>query len=79
MGRDGAVRPAQMVLRTPLVDEIALWVIEQRPILNTTVSLSLDLGVEFLLHLGFDGLPRESMSAVTAVSRCRVSGPMSAY
>ena len=53
MGRDGAVRPAQMVLRTPLVDEIALWVIEQRPILNTTVSLSLDLGVEFLMDLGF--------------------------
>jgi hypothetical protein len=28
-------------------------VIEQRPILNTTGSLSPDLGVEFLLDLGF--------------------------
>jgi len=34
-------------------DEIAIAAIEQRPILNTTGSLSLDLGVEFLLDLGF--------------------------
>src|SRR6266478_6550701 len=34
-------------------DEIAIAVIEQRPILNTTGSLSLDLGVEFLMDLGF--------------------------
>ena len=34
-------------------DEIAIAVIEQRPILNTTGSLSLDLGVEFLIDLGF--------------------------
>ena len=30
--------------------------IEQRPILNTTGSLSLDLGTEFLLDLGFGEL-----------------------
>ena len=34
-------------------DKIAIAVIEQRPILNTTGSLSLDLGVEFLLDLDF--------------------------
>jgi hypothetical protein len=34
-------------------NEIAIAVIEQRPILNTTGSLSLDLGVEFLMDLGF--------------------------
>jgi hypothetical protein len=34
-------------------DKIAISVIEQRPILNTAGSLSLDLGVEFLLGLGF--------------------------
>src|SRR5947209_4816600 len=34
-------------------DKIAIAVIEQRPILNTTGSLSLDLGVEFLLDLRF--------------------------
>jgi hypothetical protein len=33
-------------------DKIAIAVIEQRPILKTTGSLSLDLGVEFLLDLG---------------------------
>jgi len=33
-------------------DEIAIAVIEQRPILNTMGSLSFDLGVEFLLDLG---------------------------
>src|ERR1700747_1586132 len=33
--------------------EIAIAVIEQRPILNTTGSLSFDLGVEFLMDLGF--------------------------
>lgn len=33
-------------------DEIAIAVIEQRPILNTAGSLSLDLGVEFLMDLG---------------------------
>ena len=32
--------------------KIAIAVIEQRPILNTAGSLSLDLGVEFLLDLG---------------------------
>src|SRR5712671_4605139 len=34
-------------------DKIAIAAIKQRPILNTTGSLSLDLGVEFLLDLGF--------------------------
>jgi hypothetical protein len=34
-------------------DEIAIAVIEQRPILNTIGFLSLDLGVEFLFDLGF--------------------------
>jgi len=33
--------------------EIAIAVVEQRPILNTTGSLSLDLGTEFLMDLGF--------------------------
>jgi len=34
-------------------DEIAIAVIEQRPILDTTGSLSPDLGAEFLMDLGF--------------------------
>ena len=34
-------------------DEIASAVIEQRPILNTTGFLSLDLGAEFPMDLGF--------------------------
>jgi hypothetical protein len=34
-------------------DEIAIAVIEERPILDATGSLSLDLRVEFLLDLGF--------------------------
>jgi hypothetical protein len=37
-------------------DEIAIAVIEQRPILNSTRFLSLDLGVEFLLDFGFSEL-----------------------
>jgi hypothetical protein len=49
-------------------DEIAIAVIEQRPILNTTGSLSLDLGVEFSWTWASVSLPRESMSAVTAGS-----------
>src|ERR1700757_4944049 len=36
--------------------EIAIAVIEQRPILNTAGSLSLDLGAEFLIDLGFGQL-----------------------
>jgi len=34
-------------------DKGGIVVIEQRPVLNTTGSLSLDLGGEFLLNLGF--------------------------
>src|ERR1700731_312521 len=49
-------------------NEIAIAVIEQRPILNTTGSLSLDLGVEFSWTWASVSLPRESMSAVTAGS-----------
>src|SRR5438270_13507884 len=37
-------------------DEIAIAVIEQRPVLNPTRFLSVDLGVEFLLDFGFSGL-----------------------
>src|SRR6266851_7643561 len=37
-------------------DEIAIAAIKQRPILNATRSLSLDLGFEFLLDLGFGEL-----------------------
>src|SRR5215471_1277755 len=36
--------------------EIAIAAVEQRPILNTTGSLALDLGTEFLLDLGFGEL-----------------------
>ena len=39
--------------KSAAADKIAIAVIEQRPILNTTESLSLDLGVEFLLDLDF--------------------------
>ena len=37
-------------------DEIAIAVIEQRPILQPTRFLSVDLGVEFLLEFGFSEL-----------------------
>src|SRR5262249_48294884 len=46
----GRVEPGPKPAAT---DEIAIAVIEQRPILNTTGRLSLDLGVEFLSALGF--------------------------
>jgi hypothetical protein len=45
----GCVRPGP---KPAAADKIAIAVIEQRPILNTTGSLSLDLGIEFLLDLG---------------------------
>jgi len=53
------IRPAGCIDPRPkpaAADEIAVAVIEQRPILYTTRSLSLDLGVEFLMDLGFGEL-----------------------
>ena len=49
-------------------DELAIAVIEQRPILNATGPLPLDLGAELLSDLALVSLPREAMSAVTAGS-----------
>jgi hypothetical protein len=46
-------RPVDPGPKPAATDEIAIAVIEQRPILNTTGSLSLDLSVEFRLDLGF--------------------------
>jgi hypothetical protein len=48
--RAGCIDPGS---KSAAADEIAIAVIEQRPILNTIGSLSLDLGVEFLMDLGF--------------------------
>jgi hypothetical protein len=39
--------------KSAAADEIAIAVIEHRPILNTTRPLSLDFGVEFLMDLHF--------------------------
>jgi hypothetical protein len=46
----GCVDPGS---KAAAADKITIAVIEQRPILNTTGSFSLDLGEEFLLDLGF--------------------------
>src|SRR5260370_40013219 len=48
--RAGCINPGP---KPAAADEIAIAVIEQRPILNPTRFLSRDLSVEFLLDFGF--------------------------
>src|SRR5690242_11663420 len=48
--RAGCIDPGP---KPAAAEEIAIAVIEQRPILNTTGSLLLDLGIEFLMELRF--------------------------
>ena len=64
--RAGCVDPGP---ESAAADEIAIAVIEQRPILNTTGSLSLDLGVEFLLDSGF----RELAASINERSYCGIA------